>query len=59
MITHEERRRLVEAYGYEPFHVIGTLLKCAICLLIIGGLVVMGISYDADRSASLAAAWSE
>jgi hypothetical protein len=59
MITHEERRRLVEAYRYEPFYVIRTLLKCAVCLLIIGGLVVMGISYDADRSASLAAAWSE
>jgi hypothetical protein len=59
MITQEERRRLVEAYRYEPFYAIRTLVKCAVCLLIIGGLVVMGISYDADRSASLAAAWFE
>ncbi len=44
MITQQERRRLVEAYKYEPPYV--AWLKCAVCLLIIAGLVVVGIAHE-------------
>lgn len=42
MITQGERRRLVAPYMNEPVYIAGTLLKCAACLLVIGGLAIIG-----------------
>jgi hypothetical protein len=42
MITRKERSKLIEVYKDEPLYAAGTVLKCAACLLIIGGLAVVG-----------------
>jgi hypothetical protein len=55
MISPEERRRLVERYQYEPAYIVGTLLKCGACLLLIVGLmVVVPADWPADRPPSQA-----
>lgn len=42
MMTGKQRSELMQAYRKEPLCVLGTVLKCAAALLMIGGLALIG-----------------
>lgn len=49
MITQKQRSDLIEAYKDEPLCVAGTLIKCAACLLVIGGLALIGTTRESTH----------
>jgi hypothetical protein len=42
MVSQNERARIIATWGKEPLYVVGTLVKCAVCLLIICGMAFVG-----------------
>ena len=46
MITQKPRSQLVEPYKNEPVCVLGTRLKCAACVLVIGVLALVGTTRE-------------
>ncbi len=42
MVSQNERARLIATWGKEPLYVAGTVIKCAVCLLILCGLAFIG-----------------
>lgn len=57
MVSHQERARLMEAFMREPIHVVAIILKCSACLLIIGGLAVIGRGTDTTATAANQLQW--
>ena len=57
MVSHQERARLMEAFMREPVHVAAIILKCSACLLIIGGLAVIGRGTDTTATAANQLQW--
>lgn len=51
MMSPKQRRRLVELHKHEPSYAAITVLRCAACLLTVGGLVVIGTAPDARDEA--------
>lgn len=47
MVSREEKARLMEAYRYEPIYITAVMLKCAACVLIVGGLMVIAAGIEA------------
>jgi hypothetical protein len=43
MVSAQERTRLIEAYKDKGVSVAAVILKCAMGLLLIGGLAVIGV----------------
>ena len=42
MVSQNERARIIATWGKEPLYVVGTVIKCAVCLLIICGMAFVG-----------------
>jgi hypothetical protein len=56
MVSQQERARLIQAYKNEPVYAAGLLIKSMVCLLVIGGVAVIGTQSDfAGDAASLQA----
>jgi hypothetical protein len=46
MVTQQERQKLVEDFQREPIHVAAVTVKCAVCLMIVGGLALIGVNTE-------------
>jgi hypothetical protein len=42
MVSAKERARIIATWGQEPLYVAGTVIKCAVCLLFLCGLSLIG-----------------
>jgi hypothetical protein len=53
MVNQQERARLMEAYKDTPVYAAGLVIKCAVCLFLIGVVAVIGVqsdlAYDPER----------
>ncbi len=54
MVSQQERARWMEAYKDEPVYAAAALIKSVVCLLLIGGVAVIGARSDfSDDAAQL------
>jgi len=56
MISHQERKRLTEAFNREPVIGAAVILKCVAGLLIVAGLAIVGAQTDTIDVATTTAA---
>jgi len=55
MVSHAERQKLMRHYHREPASVLGLVLKCAVCAVILVGLAVIGSRTELRRETPLVA----